>query len=83
MRTAKQIHASSRRNLNWKSINWKKVGKKVKGLQMRIAKAVREGMAGIFFKTFNKNVLSCYQPRALCLTERPGRLSEKPSTFGN
>ena len=42
MRTAKQIHASSRRNLNWKSINWKKVGKKVKGLQMRIAKAVRE-----------------------------------------
>ena len=44
MRTAqKQIHASSRRNLNWKSVNWKKVGKKVKGLQMRIAKAVREG----------------------------------------
>ena len=44
MRAAqKQIHASSRHNLNWKSINWKKVGKKVKELQMRIAKAVREG----------------------------------------
>jgi RNA-directed DNA polymerase len=44
MRTAqKQIHASSRRNLNWKSINWKKIGKKVKELQMRIAKAFREG----------------------------------------
>jgi RNA-directed DNA polymerase len=43
MRTVqKQIHASSRRNLNWKSINWRKVGKKVKELQMRIAKAVRE-----------------------------------------
>jgi RNA-directed DNA polymerase len=43
MRTARQIHASSRHNLNWKSINWKKIGKKVKELQMRIAKAVREG----------------------------------------
>jgi RNA-directed DNA polymerase len=43
MRTAKkQIHASSHHSLNWKSINWKKVGKKVKELQMRIAKAVRE-----------------------------------------
>lgn len=44
MRTAKkQIHASSRRNPKWKSIKWKKVGKKVKELQTRIAKAVREG----------------------------------------
>ena len=43
MRTAsKQIHASSHRKLNWNSINWKKVRQKVRELQMRIAKAVRE-----------------------------------------
>jgi RNA-directed DNA polymerase len=39
----KQIHASSHPSLNWTSINWKKVKKKVQELQMRIAKAVREG----------------------------------------
>jgi RNA-directed DNA polymerase len=44
MRTAKkQIHASSRRLPKWTSINWKKVKKTVQKLQMRIAKAVREG----------------------------------------
>jgi len=44
MRTAqKQIHASSRQKLKWTSINWKKAKKKVRELQMRIAKAVREG----------------------------------------
>jgi len=43
MRISKKIHASSRRQLNWNSINWKIVEKKVKELQMRIAKAVREG----------------------------------------
>jgi RNA-directed DNA polymerase len=44
MRAAsKQIHASSHPRLNWTSINWKKVKKKVQELQMRIAKAVREG----------------------------------------
>ncbi|MEE9151382.1 MAG: group II intron reverse transcriptase/maturase [Thermoplasmata archaeon] len=43
MRTAKQIHAFSHRKLNWDSINWETVGRKVKKLQMRIAKAVREG----------------------------------------
>lgn len=44
MRAAsKQIHASSHPKLNWTSINWKKVKKKVQELQMRIAKAVREG----------------------------------------
>jgi RNA-directed DNA polymerase len=44
MRAAlKQIHASSHPKLNWSSINWKKVKKKVQELQMRIAKAVREG----------------------------------------
>jgi RNA-directed DNA polymerase len=37
------IHASSHRKLNWNSINWKRVEKKVKELQIRIAKAVREG----------------------------------------
>jgi RNA-directed DNA polymerase len=40
---SKQIHASSHPKLNWTSINWKKVKKKVQELQMRIAKAVREG----------------------------------------
>jgi RNA-directed DNA polymerase len=43
MRAAKQIHAPSRQKLKWTSINWKKVKKKVQELQMRIAKAVREG----------------------------------------
>jgi RNA-directed DNA polymerase len=44
MRVAsKQIHASSHPKLNWTSIKWKKVKKKVQELQMRIAKAVREG----------------------------------------
>lgn len=44
MRAAsKQIHASSHPKLNWSSINWNKVKKKVQELQMRIAKAVREG----------------------------------------
>ncbi|MBW2450717.1 MAG: group II intron reverse transcriptase/maturase [Deltaproteobacteria bacterium] len=40
---AKQIHASPHPKLNWISIKWKKVRKKVQELQMRIAKAVREG----------------------------------------
>ena len=44
MRAAsKQIHASSHPKFNWTSINWKQVKKKVQELQMRIAKAVREG----------------------------------------
>jgi RNA-directed DNA polymerase len=44
MRVAsKHIHASSHPKFNWTSINWKKVKKKVQELQMRIAKAVREG----------------------------------------
>jgi RNA-directed DNA polymerase len=43
MRVAtKKTHASPRQELDWKSIKWKKVKKKVKELQMRIAKAVRE-----------------------------------------
>ena len=44
MRVAsKQIHASFHPKLNWTSIKWKKVKKRVQELQMRIAKAVREG----------------------------------------
>ena len=45
MRTSskKKIHASSHQKLDWRCIDWKKVEKKVKELQMRIAKAVREG----------------------------------------
>jgi RNA-directed DNA polymerase len=38
----KQVHASSRRKLTWDAITWKTVGRKVKQLQMRIAKAVRD-----------------------------------------
>jgi len=38
----KRIHASYHQKPDWNSINWKKVGAKVKKLQMRIAKAVRE-----------------------------------------
>ncbi len=37
------IHASSRRKLNWNAIKWKRVERKVKELQIRIAKAVGEG----------------------------------------
>jgi len=40
---SENTHASSRRQFNWHSINWKRVEKKVKELQIRIAKAVREG----------------------------------------
>jgi RNA-directed DNA polymerase len=43
MRMSKRIHASPHRKPSWNSIKWKAVEKKVKKLQMRIAKAVREG----------------------------------------
>ena len=43
MRISKEVHASSRQALDWKSIDWKKVEGKVKELQMRIAKAVQRG----------------------------------------
>jgi RNA-directed DNA polymerase len=39
----KDIHASSHRKLDWKAIDWKTAERKVRELQMRIAKAVREG----------------------------------------
>lgn len=42
----KQVHASSRRKLTWDAITWKTVGRKVKQLQMRIAKAIRNRMTG-------------------------------------
>ena len=40
MRILKEIHASSRQVLDWESVDWKKVERKVKELQIRIAKAV-------------------------------------------
>jgi RNA-directed DNA polymerase len=43
MVSKESIHAFSREKLHWDSIDWKTVQKKVKELQMRIAKAVREG----------------------------------------
>src|SRR5210317_2239020 len=43
MRTARQIHASSRQTPHWDSIKWDTVRRRVKKLQMRIAQAVREG----------------------------------------
>jgi RNA-directed DNA polymerase len=43
MRTARQIHASSRHRPHWDSIQWDTVRRRVKKLQMRIAQAVREG----------------------------------------
>ncbi len=43
MRISKEIHASSRQTLDWKSIDWNKVERRVKELQMRIAKAVQRG----------------------------------------
>jgi len=39
----KKAHASSRQKPDWKSIEWKTVERKVRKLQVRIAKAVREG----------------------------------------
>ena len=42
MACKKHIHASYHQKPDWNSINWKKVSVKVKKLQMRIAKAVRE-----------------------------------------
>ncbi len=43
MRMSKRIHASPHRKPSWNSIKWKAAEKKVKKLQVRIAKAVREG----------------------------------------
>jgi hypothetical protein len=40
MRISKEIHASSHQTLDWESVDWKKVERKVKELQIRIAKAV-------------------------------------------
>ena len=39
----KKAHASSHSKPDWKSIDWKTVERKVRKLQVRIAKAVREG----------------------------------------
>jgi RNA-directed DNA polymerase len=37
------VHSSTLRELSWRSINWKKARSEVRRLQMRIAKAVKEG----------------------------------------
>jgi hypothetical protein len=37
------VHSSTDRELNWRSINWEKARCEVRRLQMRIAKAVKEG----------------------------------------
>ena len=42
MACKKHIHASYHQKPDWNFINWRRVGMKVKKLQMRIAKAVRE-----------------------------------------
>jgi RNA-directed DNA polymerase len=40
------VHSSTDRELNWRSINWEKARCEVRRLQMRIAKAVKEGKHG-------------------------------------
>ncbi len=67
MRISMQIHASSRRKLNWNSINWKTVETKVKELQMRIAKAVRDRKLKILLCDLNITLLESGQPDHLIL----------------
>ena len=90
------IHASSRRKLNWNSINWKKVRKKVKELQIRIAKAVREGsyrkeqsLQWLLTHSFHAKLLAVKRiatnkgagsTLALCAAEYPGQLGHKPAS---
>jgi RNA-directed DNA polymerase len=45
-RTASVIGASSAYGVNWEAINWRSVERQVRRLQLRIAKAVREGRWG-------------------------------------
>ncbi len=59
------IHATSHRELNWNSINWKKVEKKVKELQIRIAKAVHQ----------NIRVISHLSWLLRCLSQCAGKLA--------
>ena len=40
------VHSSTERELNWRSIDWEKARREVRRLQMRIAKAVKEGKYG-------------------------------------
>lgn len=40
------VHSLTEREMNWRSINWKKARREVRRLQMRIAKAVKEGEHG-------------------------------------
>lgn len=40
------VHSSTEQETNWRSIDWKKARREVRRLQMRIAKAVKEGRYG-------------------------------------
>ena len=44
--TAEMVHSSTLRKVSWHSIDWKRAGRDVRRLQMRIAKAVKEGDDG-------------------------------------
>ena len=88
------IHASSRRKFNWNSIIWKRVEKKVKELQIRIAKAVREGryrkaqsLQWLLTHSFHAKLLAVKRVAtnkgstlALCAAEYPGQLGHKPAS---
>jgi hypothetical protein len=65
MRTLKEVHASSHQNLDWKSISWKRVKKKVKELQMRIAKAVRRNDRVTFYNPSNPIIESNFRKESL------------------
>ena len=60
------IHASSRRKFNWNSINWKRVERKVKELQIRIAKAVLQDIRVISHTNWPFEVLEPVR-RETCL----------------
>lgn len=40
------VHSLTEREMNWRSIDWEKARREVRRLQMRIAKAVKEGEHG-------------------------------------
>ena len=41
-----EVHSSTSQNVSWRSIDWKKARREVRRLQMRIAKAVKDGRHG-------------------------------------
>jgi RNA-directed DNA polymerase len=46
MKSVRIVHSSTSKRTTWHSINWDKARHKVRKLQMRIAKAVKEGEHG-------------------------------------